>query len=161
MTLTLPLFKVSSLEKLTSIFVSSFSTSLNILFWTFYHSIYTISLPYICLVSLLLKSLSLAISNFFCYLTSAFILTLNLATTFFGFSKSSSLSQVLCFAVNFFYHTKYFATSLIFYLKFFQPPILQLFLLPPVLLFLLFTTLLISYIILSNWHSQLSEFSLE
>ena len=64
----------------------------------------------------LLKSLSSAISIFSCFLNSAFILSLNSATTFFTFSKSFSLSQLLCSAVNLFYWTKYFTIPLIFLL---------------------------------------------
>ena len=64
--------------------------------------------------SLLLKFFSSIISDFSCCLTSAFSLLLNLATTFFTFSRFSFFSQVLCSTVNLFNHTKYFTTSLIF-----------------------------------------------
>ena len=49
-----PSFKVSPPEKLTSIFASSSLTSLDILFQTFHHSTYIISLLYIFLVTSLL-----------------------------------------------------------------------------------------------------------
>ena len=65
---------------------------------------------------LLLKFFFLAISKFFYYITSIFILLSNLAITLFVFSKPSSLSQVLCFALNSFYHTEYLTTSCIFLL---------------------------------------------
>ena len=64
----------------------------------------------------LLKSLSSILSNLSCCLTSAFILSSNSVPTFLVFSKSSFLSQLLCFAVNLFYCTKYFTTPLIFLL---------------------------------------------
>ena len=64
----------------------------------------------------LLKSLSSAISSFFCFLTSAFNLFSNSTTTSFVFSKSSSLSQLLCSTVNPFHYTKYFVTPFIFLL---------------------------------------------
>ena len=82
--LTLPLFKVSSLEELTSIFASFFLTSF--------------------------------LFNFSYCLTSAFILSSNLATTFFVFSKFFSFSQVLYSTINFFYYTKYFTTLFTFLL---------------------------------------------
>ena len=82
--LTLPLFKVSSLEELTSIFASFFLTSF--------------------------------LFNFSYCLTSAFILSSNLATTFFVFSKFFSFSQVLYSTINFFYYTKYFTTPFTFLL---------------------------------------------
>ena len=63
-----------------------------------------------------LKSLSSAMSNFFCHLTFAFILPLNSATTSFVFSKSFSLSQESCSAINSFHHTRYFITPHIFLL---------------------------------------------
>ena len=64
----------------------------------------------------LLKSLSFAISSFFCFLTSAFNLFSNFTTTFFVFSKSFSFSQLLYSTVNLFYYTKYFVTLFIFLL---------------------------------------------
>ena len=63
--------------------------------------------------SFLLKSFSSTISNFSCYLTSASILLLNSATNSFVFSKSSFFFQLLCSAMNPFYHTRYFITLLI------------------------------------------------
>ena len=64
----------------------------------------------------LLKSLSSAISNFSCFLTSAFSLPSNSTTTSFAFSRSSFLSQLSCFAINLFHCTKYFTTLLTFLL---------------------------------------------
>ena len=64
-----------------------------------------------------LKSLSSAISNFFCFLISAFNLSSNSATTSFVFSEFSSLSQLSCSAINPFYLTKYFIIPLIFLLS--------------------------------------------
>ena len=60
--------------------------------------------------SSLLKSFSSTISNFSCHLTSASILLLNSTTNSFVFSKSSFFFQLLCSAMNLFYHTKYFIT---------------------------------------------------
>ena len=62
----------------------------------------------------LLKFFSSAISSFSCLLTSVLIFPLNSATHSFAFSKSSSLSQLSCFAVNLFHCTKYFTTFLTF-----------------------------------------------
>ena len=64
----------------------------------------------------LLKSFSSAISNFSCFLTSAFILPSNSSNTSLVFPKSSLLSQVSYSAVNLFYRTKYLFTPLIFLL---------------------------------------------
>ena len=55
-------------------------------------------------------------SNPSCYLTSTFILSLNLSTNFFAFSKSSSFSYILFSAMNPFQCTKYFAISYTFLL---------------------------------------------
>ena len=87
-----PPFKVSPPEKLTSITMYFFGNSS------------------------LLKSLSSIIYNFFCCLTSAFNLLSNFVTIFFTFSRSSFFSQLLCFTINLFYHTKYFTTLLTFIL---------------------------------------------
>ena len=78
-----------------------------------YSYIFTIYFPN---NSPLLKSLSSAISNFSCFLTSVLNFSLNSATTSFTFYKFFSLSYILCFTINFFYHTKYFTTPLIFLL---------------------------------------------
>ena len=64
----------------------------------------------------LLKLFSSIQSNSSCLLTSVFTLSSNSITNFFIFSKSSSFSQLSCFAVNPFYHTKYFVTPLTFLL---------------------------------------------
>ena len=77
------------------------------------YNIFTIYFPG---SSPLLKSLSLALSNFSCLLTSMFILLSNSATNFFVFSKSSFFSQLLYSAINPFHHTKYLTTLLTFLL---------------------------------------------
>ena len=64
----------------------------------------------------LLKFFSSAISNFFCLLTSTFILSSNSATNSFAFFRSSSFSQLLCSTVNPFHCIKYFTTPLTFLL---------------------------------------------
>ena len=66
--------------------------------------------------SLLLKSLSSAISIFSCLLTSAFILLSNSSNTSLAFPKSSFFSQVSYSAVNPFQCTRYLSTPLIFLL---------------------------------------------
>jgi len=60
----------------------------------------------------LLKSLSFFISNFSCLLTSTFSLPSNSTITSF---TSSSLFQLLCFAINPFYFIEYFTTPLTFF----------------------------------------------
>ena len=96
------------------LFISSFFkySSLN-LPSSYLYNIFTVYFPK---NSPLLKSLFSALSNLSCYLTSKFILPSNLTTTFFAFSKSFSLSQLLCSIINPFHCTKYFTTSLIFLL---------------------------------------------
>jgi len=78
--------------------------------------LYNIFAMYFHSNSLLLKFFSSTISDFFCCLTSASSLSLNLATTSFPFPRFSFFSQVSSSIVNSFYHTKYFATFLIFLL---------------------------------------------
>ena len=82
-------------------------------FLLFYlYNIFTVYFPS---KSPLLKSFSFATSNFSYHLTSVFNIPSNSAITFFVFSKSS-FSQLLCFIINLFHHTKYFITSFIFLL---------------------------------------------
>ena len=111
-------FEVSPSKKLTSTFANFFPTSSDILPESFHHPIHITSSLCICLATpLLLKFLSSIIFNFSYLLTSAFTLSLNSATASFAFSKSSSLSQLLCSsAVNYIYCTKYFTTPLTFLL---------------------------------------------
>ena len=78
--------------------------------------LYNIFVIYFSGNSLLLESLSFTISNFSYCLTFVFNLPSNSTTTTFIFSKSSSLPQVSCFAVNLFYHTRYFTASFTFLL---------------------------------------------
>ena len=85
----------------------------NIILLSYPYNIFTIYFPS---NSSLLKSLSSAISSFSCFLTSVLNFSLNFPTTSFAFYKSSSLSYILCSTINFFYHTKYFTTPLIFLL---------------------------------------------
>ena len=94
-----------------------------------------------------LKFLSSIISNFSCCLTSTFNLLSNSAITSFVFSKSSFLSYILCFIINFFHLNQVFLLFF-FYLKFFQLSILWLLLL---LLLLSFAPLLVLYIALLDW----------
>ena len=63
-----------------------------------------------------LKSFSFAISSFSCLYTSAFTLASNSITISLVFSKSSSLFQLSCSAINLFHQTKYFITPLTFLL---------------------------------------------
>ena len=63
-----------------------------------------------------LKSFSSAISNFYCLLSSIFILSSNSSNASLVFPKSSFLSHVLFSAVNPFHCTKYLSTPLIFLL---------------------------------------------
>ena len=102
-------FKVSSLEKLTSIFTSSSPTSLNTSSQTFHHPTYTTFLLYIFLIISPFYNLFLS-----SYLTSVFILPSNSATTSFAFSKLSFFPQESCSTINLFQHTKYFTTPLTF-----------------------------------------------
>ena len=86
---------------------------------------YNIFTIYFSSNSPLLKSFSSTKLNFSCLLISAFILLLNSATNSLTFSKSSSFSQLLYFAINLFHCTKYFITPFIFfYLRFSLPPTL-------------------------------------
>ena len=81
-------------------------------FLSFYlYSIFAINFPS---SSLLLKSLSSAISNLSCLLTSIFILLSNSSNAFFICFRFFPFSHVSCSAMNPFYLTKYFSTSLIF-----------------------------------------------
>ena len=66
--------------------------------------------------SFLLRSLFSTIFSFSCFLTSAFTLFSNFATTSFTFSRSSSLFQLSCSAINPFHYTKYFTIPLTFLL---------------------------------------------
>ena len=112
-----PLFKVSPLEKLTFTFTNFFLTFSDILSQIFYYSIYNnIFAIYFPGNFSLLKSFSSAVYNCSYYFTPIFTLHLNSATTSFVFSKSFSLSQLLCSAVNSFHHTKYFTIPLTFLL---------------------------------------------
>jgi len=97
------LFKISLLGKLTS---SNFSLSY----------LYNIFAIYFSSNSFFLKSYSSTKFSFYYLLTSVLSLLLNFAIAFFIFSKSFSLSHILCSAVNIFHHTKYFITPLIFLL---------------------------------------------
>ena len=104
------------LERLTSIFASSFPTSskYSLNFLSFYLSnIFTI---YFSSNLSLLKSCFSIISNFFCFLTFVLSLSLNSATTFFVFSKFFSLFYILFSTVNIFQYIKYFITLYIFIL---------------------------------------------
>ena len=76
--------------------------------------LYNIFAIYFPSSSLFLKSLSSAISNFSCFLTSVSILLSNPLTNFFVFSKFFSFSQLSCSAINLFYCIKYFTTPLTF-----------------------------------------------
>ena len=129
-------------------------------FFKYLFSNFLLSQPYniftICFSgnSLLLKSSSPVISNFFCFLTSVFTLLSNSATTSFMFSKSSSLSQLLYSVVNLFHHTIYFTTPLTFLYLVFSLLFTFWLLLPLLVLLLPLSTLLpVSYIILLNWYS--------
>ena len=104
-------FKVSPPEKLTFISASSSLNFSNIHSQTFCYFTYTISLLYISLVTLFST-----IFSFSCFLTSAFILFSNSTTTSFTFSRSSSLFQLSCSAINPFHYTKYFTIPLTFLL---------------------------------------------
>jgi len=64
----------------------------------------------------LLKSFSSIISNFSYLLTSTLILSSNSFIASLVFPRSSSLSYMLCSAINPFQYTKYFSISLIFLL---------------------------------------------
>ena len=75
---------------------------------------YNIFAIYFSSNSPLLKFFSSTLSSFPCLLTSVLIFPSNSTTNSFAFSKSSSLSQLSCSAVNLFYHTKYFTTPLTF-----------------------------------------------
>ena len=109
-------FKISSLEKLTSIF-ASFSNFFKYLFSNFLSShLYNIFIIYFSSSSPLLKSLFSTIFNFSCYLTFTFILPLNSTTTSFIFFIFSFFSQLLCSAVNLFHYTRYFTILFIFLL---------------------------------------------
>ena len=66
--------------------------------------------------SSLQKSFSSILYNFSCLLISALILPSNFPTASLAFPRSSFLFHVTCSAVNLFYCTKYFSTSLIFIL---------------------------------------------
>ena len=102
---------------MTSIFVSSFPTSLGIPSQTFYYPIHTnIFIIYFPNNSSLLKFFSSVIFNFFYYLTFAFSLSSNFATTFFAFSKFSFLFYGLYSAINSFHYTRYFVIFVIFLL---------------------------------------------
>ena len=63
-----------------------------------------------------LKSFSSILFNFSYLLTLALILSSNSSTASLAFPRSSSLSYILCSAVNLFHHTKYFSTPLVFLL---------------------------------------------
>ena len=80
--------------------------------------IYLLVLSFVIVISschnTLLKSFSSTISSFSCLLTFVVIFSLNFATNSFIFCKSSFFSQLSCFAVNPFYCTKYFTSSLTF-----------------------------------------------
>ena len=64
----------------------------------------------------LLKTFFSAIFNFFYLLTFVFILPLNFSNTSLAFPKSFLLFQISCSTINFFHHTKYLFTPLIFLL---------------------------------------------
>ena len=78
--------------------------------------LYNIFAIYFSNNSSLLKFFSSTISSFFYLLTLVLIFPSNSTTNSFAFSKSSSLSQLLCSIVNPFHHTKYFITPLTFHL---------------------------------------------
>ena len=101
-----PPFKVSPLEKLTSIFASSSPTFSDIPS-SYLYSIFTM---YFSGNSPLLKSFFSIMFSLSCLLTSMLILSLNSSMALLAFSKSSSFSHVLYSAVNPFYLTKYFST---------------------------------------------------
>ena len=125
-----------------------------------YSYIFTICFPN---NSPLLKSLSSAISNFSCFLTSVLNFSLNSATTSFTFYKFFSLSYILCFTINFFYHTEYFTTPLIFLLfnifsiSYFLTSFTQLNKFSSNLTVIIWQTTKILWLIATWWWSQLSN----
>ena len=99
-----------SFHQLLSNFLKYFSSNFPS---SYLYSIFAVNFPG---NSLFLKSLSSAMSNFSCLLTSIFILFSNFSNTSLASSKSSFFFQVLCSTINSFHHTKYLSTPLIFLL---------------------------------------------
>ena len=115
--LKLSSFKVPLLEKLTSIFTSFFSTSLNAFFFKFLlFYLYNIFTVYFSGNSSFLKSYSSAISSF-SYLLTSILSLFSICYYFFRFFKSFSFSYILFSVINLFHHTKYFITFSIFCLS--------------------------------------------
>ena len=93
-------------------FFSNFLRYFSLNFISFY--LYYIFAVYFSSNSFLLKFFFSTIANFLYFFTFILNLSSNFITAFFAFFKSFHFSPILFSAVNPFYYTKYFTTSLIF-----------------------------------------------